>query len=87
MQNERKCAVFLKKRDLYSQSINLTYNGLKKYPTVVGGLLTILTTLIVMTWLSLNVMEIINFDNTVSQDLTVVNAAGKPSTIWEIGED
>jgi hypothetical protein len=32
-------------------------------------------------------MAIINFDNTVSQDLTVVNAAGKPSTIWEIGED
>jgi len=87
MQNERKCAVFLKKRDRYSQSINLTYNGLKKYPTVVGGLLTILTTLIVMTWLSLNVMAIINFDNTVSQDLTVTNAAGQPSTIWEIGND
>jgi len=86
MQNERKCAVFLKKRDLYSLPINLTYNGLKKYPTVVGGLLTILTTLLVMTWLSLNVMAIINFENTVSQDITVVNAAGKPSSTWEISE-
>ena len=87
MQNDKKCTVFLKKRDNYALPINLTYNGLKKYPTAAGGILSIVSSIVVIGWLALNVMSILNFENTVSQSLDIVNVAGQPTTIWDMSED
>jgi hypothetical protein len=41
----------LKKTDIYATSISPTYNGLKTYPTIYGGSLSILSYIIVLGWL------------------------------------
>jgi len=48
-----KCKKFLKNTDMFSEPIGPTFNGLKTYPTIIGGVLTIVTTLILLCWLGL----------------------------------
>jgi len=38
---------------MFSESIGPTYNGLKAYPTMTGGVLTIVVMLILLSWLGL----------------------------------
>ena len=40
-----------KKADLYANPINLTFNNAKVYKTVYGGVLTIISFLIILFWL------------------------------------
>jgi hypothetical protein len=40
-----------KKADLYANPINLTFNNEKVYKTVYGGILTIISGLIILGWL------------------------------------
>jgi hypothetical protein len=58
---DRRCSVFLKKRDKYALPINLTYNGLKMYPTAVGGCLSIFSNLLILTFLALSVLSILDY--------------------------
>ena len=48
----------LKKADIYATSITPTYKGLKTYPTTYGGLLSILTFVIILGWLTLQSLNI-----------------------------
>jgi len=45
-----KCSIFLKKSDNYALSITPTYNGLKTYPSKIGGVMSWITFLILMSW-------------------------------------
>ncbi len=58
-----KCSVFLKKTDMYSETIGPTFNGLKTYPTKFGGCLTILSLIITMGWLAVQFSYIVLFNN------------------------
>ena len=58
-----KCSVFLKKSDMYSETIGPTFNGLKTYPTKFGGCLTILSLIIVLSWLATQFSYIVLFNN------------------------
>ena len=40
----------MKSIDRYGNGVSLTYNGKKSFPTVCGGILTILTILLVIYW-------------------------------------
>ena len=84
---DKRCTVFLKKRDKYALPISLTYNGLKKFPTATGGVLSITSNLIVIAWLILNVFNILNFENTISQSLNVVSIAGDVNPTWSMTSD
>jgi len=84
---DKKCTVFLKKRDKYALPISLTYNGLKKFPTATGGILSMTSNLVIIAWLILNVFKILNFENTISQSLNVVSIAGDVNPTWSITSD
>jgi hypothetical protein len=84
---DKRCTVFLKKRDKYALPISLTYNGLKKFPTATGGVLSITSTLVIIAWLILNVFNILNFENTISQSLNVVSIAGSENPTWSMTSD
>jgi len=82
--NDKRCSVFLRKRDKYALPINLTYNGLKTFPTSTGGILSIMSTMIILSWLVFNIMSILHFEHTVSQSLEVASIAGEAGPIWSI---
>ena len=84
---DKRCTVFLKKRDKYALPISLTYNGLKKFPTATGGVLSITSNLVIIAWLILNVFNILNFENTISQSLNVVSIAGDVNPTWSMTSD
>jgi len=54
-----KCSIFLKKTDMYSEPIGPTFNGLKSYPTIIGGVLTITTTLLLLGWIAMQVSYVV----------------------------
>ena len=54
--------VFLRKRDIYAQPINLTYNSLKTYPTACGGILSIISTILFLSWFALQLKAIIIYN-------------------------
>jgi len=56
-----KCSIFLKKSDLYADNIAPTFNGLKTYPTKIGGVLSWLTFLAMMSWLSAQFVNVVFF--------------------------
>ncbi len=53
--------VFLRKRDRYAQPINLTYNQLKTYPSACGGCLSLVSTCVLLLWLSLQIKSIVMY--------------------------
>jgi len=53
-----KCGIFLKRTDMFSAPIGPTFNGLKNYPTKVGGVLTIVTGLLLLMWTAVQVFDI-----------------------------
>ena len=46
-----KCSIFLKKSDFYAVSVAPTFNGLKTYPTKIGGVLSWVTFTVLLAWL------------------------------------
>jgi len=58
-----KCSIFLKKSDNYAVSIAPTFNGLKTYPTKIGGVLSWITILILMGWLSAQFVNVVFFNH------------------------
>ena len=58
-----KCSVFLKKADIYAETIGPTFNGLKTYPTKFGGGLSIMSFIIIMGWMALQISYIVLFNN------------------------
>ena len=55
------CSIFLKKTDSYSVNIGPTFNGLKTYPTSLGGVLTIGTFLVITFWLVIQLFNVVAF--------------------------
>ena len=53
-----KCNQFFLKRDLYANPINLTYNTKKNYQTAYGGVLTIISAIIVISWLAAQALNV-----------------------------
>jgi hypothetical protein len=47
-----------KKADLYAAPINLTFNNEKVYKTVYGGILTIISGLIIFGWLCAQILAV-----------------------------
>jgi len=64
--------VFLRKRDKYAQPINLTYNQLKTYPSACGGCLSIVSTLVILLWLSLQIKNIVLYKYTATSNLSLL---------------
>jgi len=54
-----KISIFLKRSDIYAQTIGPTFNGLRYYPTKCGGWLTILSVLIVVGYFAAQVGNIV----------------------------
>ena len=54
-----KISIFLKRSDIYAQTIGPTFNGLRYYPTKCGGSLTILSVLIVLGYVAAQVGNIV----------------------------
>jgi hypothetical protein len=63
---DKRCTVFLKKRDYYALPVSLTYDALKTFLTSTGGMLSMISTFLLGSWLILNVLSILNFKNTLS---------------------
>ena len=81
---DKRCTIFLKKRDYYALPVNITYDGLKTFPTSTGGILSMLSTILLGSWLIFNVFNILNFKYTLSSSLEVVSIAGSDNSIWSI---
>ena len=80
-----KCSVFLKKSDMYSETIGPTFNGLKTYPTKFGGCLTILSLIIVLSWLATQFSYIVLFNNaTFTRSIGAINPDGLAAPLWNI---
>lgn len=80
------CSIFLKKTDSYSVNISPTFNGLKTYPTALGGGLTILSILVLMFWLVFQLINVFAFTHpTISvsrQNIDPKNTQQSP--LWNI---
>ena len=63
---DNRMVVFLRKRDKYSLPINLTYNELKTYPTACGGCLSMISNLLILTWLALHIKDIVLYKHTIN---------------------
>jgi len=61
--------------DLYANPINLTFNHKKQYQTAYGGVLTILSTLIVIMWLGLQALAVKKVTFNLSYVQNLVNSA------------
>ena len=74
--------VFLRKRDNLARPINLTYNHLKTYPSACGGCLSIVSTLLVLTYLAVNILLVVEGKGVTTSNLTLNVTAGVSNTPW-----
>ena len=75
----------LKKADIYATSISPTYNGLKKYPTTYGGLLSILSFVIILGWLTLQSLNIWAFKvGDISWGSSSLSSGNSMRPLWNI---
>jgi len=79
--------VFLRKRDRYAQSINLTYNQLKKYPSVSGGCISLVGTTLLLLWLSLQIKNIVLYNYTSASNLSLLSKLGQTPEVWNMTND
>ena len=75
--------VFLRKRDKYALPINLTYNELKTYPTSCGGCLSMISNILILTWLALHIKDILMYKHTFTSTLTLDVKAGV-DPVWNV---
>jgi hypothetical protein len=80
-----KCSVFLKKTDMYSETIGPTFNGLKTYPTKFGGCLTILSFIIIMGWLAVQFSYIVLFNSSqITTSRANIDPLNNGNPLWNI---
>jgi hypothetical protein len=66
-----KCNQFFMSCDLYANPINLSYNNKIKYQTSYGGVLSIISGVIIIIWLGMQALQVkhVNFTFTETQSL------------------
>jgi hypothetical protein len=58
----KKCSTILKRSDIYALPVSLTYNTINSYPTLLGGVFSIISFVIIAIWLALNIFKVTNWD-------------------------
>jgi len=81
---ENRFLVFLRKRDRYPQPINLTYNQLKNYPSTCGGVVSIVGTIVLLLWLSIQIKNIVIYKYTSTSTFTLLNTSGQTDEVWNM---
>lgn len=80
-----KCSQFLKKTDMYSETIGPTFNGLKTYPTKFGGCLTIMSFIIILAWLSAQFSYVVLRNNsTITNSKENIDPLNTGNPVWNI---
>lgn len=66
-----KCNQFFMNCDLYANPINLSYNNKRQYQTSYGGLLTLISGVIIIIWLGMQALQVkhVNFTFSETQEL------------------
>jgi len=79
-----KWSAFWKRRDRYAVPINLTYNQLNRYPTIYGGYLSVLSMVLLMTWLAVNILNIVQYKFSLDQNQDLIALVGHPKPVFGI---
>jgi len=74
----------LKSRDGHGSPIAITYNQNKTYTTACGGFLTILSTLLILVWLSTEIVKVVDRKHTITSTQELNSTAGVDNTPWNM---
>ena len=75
METGGKCNQFLQNCDLYAAPINLSYNNKRVYQTSYGGVLTILSGMIIVIWLGMQALKVKKNDFTFTETQSLYSDA------------